>query len=392
MMNLRLLLLVILSGVLGLTSFVPGASAVPSISTHAVAAALIDVNSGRVLYSHNGDKLMRIASLTKVMTAIVAIEAGSLSDKVKVSNKAYGVEGSSIYLHLGEEMSLQHLLYGLMLRSGNDAAVAIAEHVGGSLEGFILLMNEKAKAIGMVNSTFKNPHGLDADGHLSTANDMALLTAYALNNPIFRDIVKTPSISVPNPYEKWDHKWRNKNKMLYLYEGADGVKTGYTKVARRCLISSATRNGQQLAAVTLNDGDDWGDHSRLLDHGFKHYPLEMLYLSGKVLTESNMASPYTFSYPLSEEERNQVEVNVEMINPESLPGKLGQKALATYSLNGAAIGKLPFYQEGHPILKQPQELKFGRADATFQSDMLIREDAISMMKRMFRALFSLQSN
>src|SRR5690606_17687538 len=147
----------------------------------------------------------RIASLTKVMTAIVAIENGTLTDLVQVGPAAYGKEGSSLYLHLGEEMTLHTMLYGLMLRSGNDAATAIAEHVGGSLEGFVFLMNQKARELGMKNTSFKNPHGLDEDGHYSSANDMAVLTAYALRNEVFQEIVKTKVKTAPNPNEDWDY-------------------------------------------------------------------------------------------------------------------------------------------------------------------------------------------
>lgn len=198
-------------------------------STHAQSAALIDVTSGRILYSKDGDKELRIASLTKIMTAIVAIEHSKLDDKVKVSPSAFAKEGSSLYLKLGEEMTLENMLYGLMLRSGNDAASAIAEHVGGSEEGFVLLMNKKAEQIGLTHSHFMNPHGLDAEGHYSTANDLARLTAYALHNPVFKRIVATEDKSAPNPNESWEYSWHNKNKMLRMYEGADGVKTGYTK-------------------------------------------------------------------------------------------------------------------------------------------------------------------
>ena len=216
-------------------------SAAPSaIYTHAKGVALIDVESGG-FYNSNGDKPMKIASLTKIMTAIVAIEHGKLSDMVKTSVRAAGREGSSIYLKKGEEMSLQNLLYGLMLRSGNDAATAIAEHVGGSEEGFVHMMNEKAQMLGLTNTQFMNPHGLDVEGHYSTANDLAKLTAYALKNPIFKTIVKTKVKTAPNPNDKWDYSWKNKNRMLTMYEGADGVKTGYTKQALRCLVSSATR-------------------------------------------------------------------------------------------------------------------------------------------------------
>ncbi|WP_238650091.1 D-alanyl-D-alanine carboxypeptidase family protein [Paenibacillus piscarius] len=273
-----------------------------SVSTHARAAALIDVTSGRLLYSSRGDEPMLIASLTKIMTAIVAIENGDITSKVKVGKNAYAKEGSSLYLKLGEEMTLKDMLYGLMLRSGNDAATAIAEHVGGSEQGFVYLMNAKAQELNLKNTHFANPHGLDAEGHYSSANDLAVLTAYAMHNPVFKEIVATKEKTADNPYEKWDYKWSNKNKMLRLYEGADGVKTGYTKKALRCLVSSATRNGQQLVAVTLNDGNDWNDHAALLDFGFSHYPLKTLVERGEAVKGYSLVTGKAFAYPLGEGE------------------------------------------------------------------------------------------
>jgi D-alanyl-D-alanine carboxypeptidase len=323
-------------------------------SLNAEAAALIDVHSGRILFSQNGDKRMKIASLTKIMTAIVAIEHGRLTDSVKAGKRAVGKEGSSIYLKLGEEMSLLHLLYGLMLRSGNDAAVAIAEHVGGSEEGFVWLMNAKAEFLGLKNTQFRNPHGLDEEGHYSTANDMAKLTAYALQNPTFREIVKTKVKTVPDPGQPWNITWYNKNKMLTLYEGADGVKTGYTKQALRCLVSSATRNGQQLAAVTLNDPDDWTDHRKLLDFGFQNYPLHTLAREG----ESVRGYPYTvgraFQYPLAEQEEGSVTAKL-ILN----------HAARTYPFDPA--GRLEFYIAGQkiggvPVFRSDREALQARDD------------------------------
>lgn len=388
MKRLRVFLIQLLAASVMMVWLVPVTAAAPSVSTHAQASALIDVTSGRILYSHNGDKKMRIASLTKIMTAIVAIEAGSLSDKVKVGINAYGVEGSSIYLRLGEEMSLHHLLYGLMLRSGNDAATAIAEHVGGSLDGFVTMMNEKAEQLGMVNTTFKNPHGLDQDGHLSSANDMAVLTAYALQNPTFREIVKTKSIKVPNAYENWDHLWRNKNKMLHLYDGADGVKTGYTKTAKRTLVSSATRGGQQLAAVTLNDGNDWADHAKLLDFGFQHYPLRVFYQSGNRLEGTAYMSPYSFAYPLTDEEYAQIKMEINAEPEISLAARLGVKAHAEYRLDGKLIGRLALYEAGHPILSGQQSSLYDTFGATAQADALIQDHPLAMLKRLVVGLFT----
>ncbi|MEB3102779.1 D-alanyl-D-alanine carboxypeptidase family protein [Ferviditalea candida] len=320
-----------------------GAPNPPSI--HAEAAALIDVQSGKMLMSLNGNKRMRIASLTKIMTAIVAIEKGNLSDKVKVGPRAFGVEGSSIYLKKGEEMSLQNLLYGLMLRSGNDAAVAIAEHVGGSVDGFVYLMNEEAKLIGMTNSHFVNPHGLDAQDHYSTADDMAKLTAYALRNPVFREIVKTKVKTAPNPNEPWDYKWRNKNKMLTLYDGADGVKTGYTKLARRCLSSSATRNGQQLAVVTLDDSNDWADHQLLLDYGFKNFPEREIIRKGQLVENTNAVAAQSFVYPLADSEISGLSQKTELYEKQSTAYRLGEKGRVVFYLEGRQIGAVPLVDQ-----------------------------------------------
>lgn len=337
--------------------------AAPSVSVHAEAAVLIDVKSGRILFSRQGDKPMRIASLTKIMTAIVAIEHGELSDQVQVSRNAFGKEGSSLYLKLGEEMNLQHLLYGLMLRSGNDAATAIAEHVGETQEGFVHLMNEKAKMLGMTGTSFKNPSGLDEEGHYSTANDLAKLTAYALKNPVFQEIVRTKVKKVPNPNEPWDYSWTNKNKMLGLYEGADGVKTGYTKLAKRCLVSSATRGGQQLAVVTLNDPDDWVDHSRLLDYGFEHYPLMQLAEKGKPLGKEGFVAGAGFEYPAEQSEREQFTVETSLNDQRSAHYRLGEVGRATFKLGGQTIGSVPLVAEGSPRLQLKERAAFSFGEA-----------------------------
>lgn len=343
------------------TAVPSGAAGAPAgIATNAEAAALIDVESGRLLYSRHGDKRMRIASLTKIMTAVIAIEHGNLSDMVKTSRRAAGKEGSSIYLKVGEEMSLHHLLYGLMLRSGNDAAVAIAEHVGGSEEGFVHMMNEKARWLGLTGTHFMNPHGLDHDDHYSTANDMAKLTAYALRNAVFRDIVKTRVKTVPNPHDEWDYVWTNKNKMLAMYEGADGVKTGYTKKAHRCLVSSATRGGQQLAAVTLNDGNDWADHRRLLDWGFQHYPLQTIVEEGRKIAGYALETGRTFRYPLAEGERAKVTTKLVVRPQADIRTQLGDAGRLELYFDGRPIGAVPLR-----LLERPDggELSAARAAA-----------------------------
>lgn len=388
---MKKMMAVLLTALLVIISVAPGlAEAQPArIGTSAEAAALIDVKSGRLIYSQQGDKRMRIASTTKIMTAIVAIEQAQLSDQVKVSKNAFGKEGSSIYLKLGEEMSLHHMLYGLMLRSGNDAATAIAEHVGGSEQGFVLLMNEKARELGMERSHFMNPHGLDHDEHYSTANDMARLTAYALQNPVFQEIVKTEVKKVPNPTESWDHVWANKNKMLNIYEGSDGVKTGYTKIAKRCLVSSATRNGQQLAVITLNDPDDWKDHKNLLDWGFSNYKLTPLQQKGESV-EPGFVAGRSFSYALAEGEEARISSKLDWTEPNTAAYRLGDAGKLTFLLDNKEIGSVPIYPEGSPLLNGENTESQTYAPASSR-DAAVRGLSAGYLGRLgdvLRALFS----
>lgn len=189
-----------------------------------------------------------------------------MSEQTKTSRRAIYTEGSSIYLEQGEKMSIEDLIYGLMLRSGNDAAVAISEHIGGSVEGFVHLMNEKADWLGMTNTAFKNPHGLHEENHYSTAYDMAILMRYAMNNKVFREISGT------NFYQAKmrSYGWKNKNKLLTsLYDYCTGGKTGFTKISGRTLVTTAEKENQQLIAVTLNAPDDWNDHISMYELGFK---------------------------------------------------------------------------------------------------------------------------
>jgi len=236
------------------------------------AAVVMDVNSNRILYSKNMDEKMAMASTTKIMTTLVAIESGRLDEKVTISKRASYMEGSSIYLREGEVHTVNDLLYAIMLRSGNDAATAVAEHIGGSAEGFAEMMNKKAREIGANNTRFANPHGLDAEGHYTTARDLALITSYALKNPLFSTIASSKKKVVEGPpSENWDRVMINKNKMLWQFDGGDGVKTGFTKKAGRCLVSSATRDGMRLVCVVLNCGPMWDESSALLEYAFKNY-------------------------------------------------------------------------------------------------------------------------
>ncbi|MGN7468888.1 D-alanyl-D-alanine carboxypeptidase family protein [Brevibacillus sp. SAFN-007a] len=326
------------------------AQAPPSLS--AEGAALIDVASGRILYSKNGSKKMRIASLTKTMTAIVAIETGKLDEVVTVPPEAVGVEGSSIYLKRSEKLTLEELLYGLMLRSGNDAAVTIATHIGGSVPGFTYLMNEKAAMIGMEHTNFTNPHGLDdSNQHYSTPEDMAKLSAYALRNPVFRQIVSTKVKDISWEGEEWDRRLLNKNKMLHLYNGADGVKTGYTKLAKRCLAASATRDGRQLATITLNASDDWNDSAKLLDYGFAQFPVKQLVGAGQDVQPempltmeagTHLVTQSAFRYPLQTAEEAGIKQRV----------VVGQSTI-TPKMDGQLVGFLQLYLKDTMIGQVP---------------------------------------
>ena len=231
------------------------------ISVSAYAAVLLDCDSGEILYEKNADDKMLIASTTKIMTVLVALDCARLDEVAEVTYD-HMVEGSSMYLKPGETVTVEELLYGLMLCSGNDAALCLAEHCGGSIAGFVVLMNEKAAELGMERTSFENPNGLDGDKHYSTARDMALLAKAAAEDPTFCRICSTKTVQIGQ------RTMSNHNKLLSQLDGCIGMKTGYTKAAGRTLVSCCERDGRRLVAVTLCDGDDWNDHERLYAWGF----------------------------------------------------------------------------------------------------------------------------
>lgn len=232
------------------------------VGTSATAAILLDADSGAVLYEKNADRQMRIASTTKILTALVALECAPLQKEITVTAE-HLAEGSSMYLKLGETVTVEALLYGLMLCSGNDAALALACACCGSVESFVAEMNRKAGEIGMENSSFANPNGLDAEGHYSTARDMARLAAYAAKDPAFVRFCSTIQVSTAG------RTMTNHNRLLRELEGCIGMKTGYTMAAGRTLVTCAVRDGRTLVAVTLQDGNDWADHKALYQYGFE---------------------------------------------------------------------------------------------------------------------------
>jgi D-alanyl-D-alanine carboxypeptidase len=352
-MKIRKQIALFIAAVMMLFSCIPDrAKAMNEVS--AQSAILMEQHSGRILFEKDAHTKRRIASITKIMTAILAIESGKMDDMVTVSARAVHTDGSSIYLREGEKIKLRDLVYGLMLRSGNDAAVAIAEHVGGSVEGFVFLMNQKAAEIGMRDTHFANPHGLDdAENHYSTAYDMALLMQYAMKNKEFRKIAGTKVYRAPNPGEEWDRVWRNKNKLLTnLYEYCTGGKTGYTKRAKRTLVTTASKGGLDLIAVTLNAPDDWNDHIAMYEYGFTHYMIAKVDRKRMVkkirdsFYRKNIEAIRDLRYPVTEDEIKELHVKIYLLRPKkewnndksSIPAIVGKAVLY---LGDQAVDEVP---------------------------------------------------
>lgn len=326
-------------------------------------AALMDPISGRLLYEKDSARRSLIASTTKIMTALLICERCNVLDQMKIPKQVVGIEGSSMYLKEGERLTLQELLYGLMLSSGNDAAVALALYCCGSIEEFANLMNDKARSLGMSQTHFENPNGLDAKNHYSTARDLAILASYAMENPVFAQTVSTKTITIGS------RCLRNHNKLLWLYPGADGVKTGYTKAAGRILVSSASRNRRRLVAVTINDPDDWRDHGALLDQGFEKYNFQRIVSVGDCVGYREIAggnpsrvavlAAENYVYAISKEESPQL----------LLPGSgfiyapVAEGADAGYAyvlLSGKAVGKIPVVYGETSEIVQPEQKKSSR--------------------------------
>ncbi|MBO5378793.1 MAG: D-alanyl-D-alanine carboxypeptidase [Clostridia bacterium] len=318
-----------------------------ALSLSAKSAILIEGQSGEVIYEKNACEMLSMASTTKIMTAIVALESGcDLDKKYKIPPEAIGIEGSSIYLTNDEELSLRELLYALMLESANDSAVAIAIITYGSLENFVEKMNEKAAELNLSSTHFENPHGLDAENHHSSALDLATLAKYALENELFAKIVKTRTYKIGGE-NTLPRTLVNHNKLLRLYDGASGVKTGYTKKTGRCLVSSAFRDGVSLIAVTLNAPSDWHDHAELFDYGFSlyesvsladigDYTVELPILNGKKSTALAVNdSAFSFTQRKGEGDFYAVlEVNDEISAP---------------IYKGDSLGKIVFYKNDEKI-------------------------------------------
>lgn len=304
---------------------------------NASSAVIIDAHSSRVLWGYHMDDEREMASTTKIMTAIVAIENGCLSDIVTADSDTVKVEGSSIWLEEGEQLTLEALLYGLMLSSGNDAAETIAKHVGGTEEQFIQMMNEKASELGMTHSHFENPHGLHHENHYTSARDLAVLAAYALRNETFKTITSTQKKRIDWPGHEWDRVLNNKNKLLKQLDGAIGVKTGYTKKAGRCLVAAAEREDERYVAVVLNCGPMFEDCTSMIEYAFATY--DMIDVNGLIRSSDKTIIQVDEGYQESVElqwendlffavdktERQSVKIEINTPNQMIAPIEKGQK-------------------------------------------------------------------
>ncbi|MBO4418884.1 MAG: D-alanyl-D-alanine carboxypeptidase [Oscillospiraceae bacterium] len=314
----------------------PGSAASePTLS--AGCAVLMDADTGAVLYARHPDNPGLIASTTKIMTALLACQAGDLDRPVTIPAQAVGVEGSSLYLKEGETLTREELLYGTMLQSGNDAALALAIDVGGSEAAFVEQMNETARALGLQNTHYANPHGLDSEGNYSTARDLALLTAKALENPDFLRICGTKAVKVAG-----ERALTNHNKLLWRCPGCIGVKTGYTKAAGRLLVSAARREGRTLICVTINDPADWQDHVSLLDWGFGRYEARTVAVKGETLLTAPGGTPLAAGTDLTLR-----------LAPREEPRLVFCPGLCSDLLSGEAAGTVRIYLNGRQVAEIP---------------------------------------
>lgn len=310
------------------------------------AAILYERSTNTVLFGHNIHQRRAPASLTKMMTAIVAVENGLLNDIVTVSANAAGTRGSSANLYAGQQIRLLDLLYGLLLNSGNDAAVAIAEHVAGSVEAFADMMNERAREMGLQNTQFRNPHGLDEPGHYSTAFDLALLTDAAMNYPQIAEIIKTKE-------HQWNETlyWRNTNRLLWQMQGAEGVKTGTTGQAGNCLIAAVSDDGMQLVSVVLGSSNRWADSERILNYGFSHFHRLTLVEKGEVVAEVSLP---TGMGPLVAVARNPLAVIVPSDEPLDVEFRTVIDKIRPPVRRGERVGQLEVTVEnGDPLFTLP---------------------------------------
>ena len=310
------------------------------IDVPASAAIMVEQQSGRVLYEKSADERRPMASTTKIMTALIILEECDLDAVVEIDGRMSGIEGSSMYLEVGEKLTVSELLHGLLIRSGNDAAVALAIHARGSVENFVKRMNERAAEMGLKDTSFANPHGLHHAEHYTTARELAKIACAAMEHEVFREIIATERKVVSWDGHEWDRVLTNKNKILTLIEGGNGIKTGYTKAAGRCLVSAAVQDEMQLIAVTLNCGDDFAISAKLLQSGFDDYRMvtvaEKGTVLGKIKTDTgfaNVVAQRDMAIPMKDGEQLLYEIEI----PAAIHGSYQQ---------GSVVGWLDIFDAG----------------------------------------------
>ncbi len=348
------------------------------INTFAISARsaiVLDAASGRILFEHNSRTKRGMASTTKIMTALCALEYGDTEKIVTVSKTASGIEGSSMYLAPDEKLKLSDLIYGLMLVSGNDAATAIAESVSGSAEKFAELMNKKASEIGAFDTSFTNPHGLSDENHFTTAYDLAKITAYAMKNPLFCEIVATKSKSLAQTEGGFPRYLVNHNKFLNMYNGCIGVKTGFTKATGRCLVTAVEKDGLRFICVTLNDPDDWSDHKTMYDNAFSTFSPYKIRNSGETFVSAavkngeadmvDLISETDIYIPIKQGEESLIEISAEPFEELAAPIHAGD-ILGTLKvkISGSNCGEFPLVAKADvpekKIIFTPQETDFSK--------------------------------
>lgn len=306
----------------------------------APSAIVVNGETGEVIFGKNINKKLPMASTTKIMTALILCENCDLDEEITVTDDMVRVEGSSMGLLPGDKVSFKGLLYGMMLPSGNDAANAFAISFGGSLENFSLIMNKRAAELGLNNTNFVTPSGLDAKKHYSTVFDMAKLSVVAMKNDEFRKAVSTDTIRLEYGNPPYSRSLSGHNKILEIYDGANGIKTGYTSLSGRCLVSSAERGNKKVIAVTLNDSNRWENHTKLLNYGFQN------------LTEYNLELPEKFSKieiisggaRFVKVETKKAIVGLTTIETENLNYKLHIKRfIYAPAKKGQTVGRIDFY-------------------------------------------------
>lgn len=316
---------------------------ISAVADSSKSSIVMDLDSGRVLYENDANHQRLIASITKIMTAILAIENGDLDKKVIVGEEVLSMYGTNIYVEVGEKMTMRDLIYGLLLRSGNDAAAVIAKEIGGTEAKFVQMMNSKAREIGMKNTVFKNPHGLDeVTENYSTAYDMALLSKYAFSNKIYRKIVATKKYEVSTG--KKTYLWYNRNRLLDNYKYCTGGKNGYTPSAGKTLVSTASKGNLNLTIVSLNDGDSYINHQNLYENMFSKYHKYKIvdkdsFVVSKDFSDKNVYLKKSFYYPLTDSEINDIRTVVHFFDSSS-SDKVG---VVDIYLNNQKIGNLSIY-------------------------------------------------